>query len=149
VGVRDVLFISRWKVVYERLAVDLNFCNHSFAFRALIADHGEMVSRLLGKGLHRALDEIESAPQWLFSVRKLVAILKPSEPGSPYFRQDRESYDYLPAPMTGSWPGVEKYLAWLQSPDGLQWAQQQQQARIQRDRERQRERRRELANPSD
>lgn len=149
VGVRDVLFTSRWGVVYERLSVDLNFCNHTFAFRALIADHGEMVSRMLGKGMHRALQEIESASQWPFSVRKLVAILKPSEPGSPYFQQDREGYGELPAPMTGSWPGVEKYLAWLQSPDGLQWAQQQRQARNERDRERQRERRRELANPSD
>jgi hypothetical protein len=129
--------------------VDLDFCNHSFAFRAFIADHGEMVSRLLAKGLHRALDEIDQTCQWPLSARKLATTLKHSEPGSPYFRQDRESYDYLLEPMTGSWPGVERYLAWLQSPDGLQWAQQQQQARIQRDRERQRERRREQANPSD
>ena len=148
VAVRDILATARWNVVYQRLTVNQDFCDRSFSIRATIAEHGEIVSRLLDKGGYKFLrsSELEKLTySWIFTPEKLVEILEPSEMGSRYYKEDQDSYSYLPVSLGGAWPGVGKYLEWLNTPEGLHWAHGQKEERKERDRERQRERRRELA----
>ena len=148
VRVRDILSTSRWRVVYERLSCDEYFCDQNFSTRAEIAGFGEIVSRLLDKEMFPQLREIagiRATEGTAYSVDKYIEALKPSWLGSRFHFEDRERYEYLPPSLGNGWPGVGKYLDWLNSPEGLKWAHQRKDDRIEQDRQKQRERRRELA----
>lgn len=156
VGVRDIVTISRWSVIFHRLSMNEDFTYSSFKTRARIAFEGEILSQLVeGMGFPAVLRirDDRGFHDWIWQPEKLWRLLQPSEPGHPRYREDVRHYSYLPASLGSGWPGVEKYLEWLNSPDGRVWGLAQNEARIvadrQRQRERQREQRRELAGLSD
>jgi len=150
VGVRDIVTISRWSVVFHRLSTDMDFCFYGFKMRAKIAYEGEILSRLvegLSGGLPAvlAIQSSGALRDWTWPVEKLWRLLRPSVHAHSRYHEDRKQYSYLPASLGGTWPGVTNYLEWLQSPEGREWALAQNTLRIEADRQRQRERRRELA----
>ncbi len=148
VGVRDVMIISRWRVVFDRLSCDYFFKGLDFSIRAEIANFGEIASRLIDKGQVDQLMKLKET--WesncsAYSIGSFVEILKPSCLGSRFHIDDCKRYAHLPSTPERGWPGVGKYLDWLYTSEGLEWSCQRNDERIERDRQRQRERRRELA----
>lgn len=150
VGVRDIVTISRWKVVHDRMSIDPNFCNCSFKHRAKIAYEGEVLSRLVERieggfsGVLRMKAE-GVFRDWAWSVEAMWAILQPSERYSRHFRKDLARYAHVTGPLKSRWLGVRPYLEWLNTPTGTEWMLDQKDAQKEADREREKERRRMLA----
>lgn len=147
VGVRDIVTISRWWVVHDRMSIDPNFCNCSFKQRAKIAYEGEVLSRLVesveggfsgvlrmkAEGLFR---------DWAWPVETMWSVLEPSVEGGRHFSQDVQRYAHVTGDLKSRWLGVGPYLAWLNTHEGTEWMLDQREAQKEADRKRERERRR-------
>ncbi len=147
VGVRDIVTISRWWVVHDRMSIDLNFCNCSFKLRAKIAYEGEVLSSLV-EGIKDGFSGVLRMKaegvfrDWALPVETMWAILEPSTEGSRHFAKDVQRYAHVTGDLKSRWLGVARYLAWLNTHEGTKWMLDQRQAQIAADRERERERRR-------
>jgi hypothetical protein len=147
VGVRDIVTISRWWVVHDRMSIDLNFCNCSFKQRAKIAYEGEILSRLVERieggfsGVLRMKAE-GVFRDWAWPVETMWAILQPSKRRGRRARKEVARYAHVTGPLKSRWLGVGPYLAWLNTLEGTEWMLDQREAQKEADRERERERRR-------